>query len=227
MAGEGLPIRTATRVLGISESGYFTWRGRPPSARSTRHQWLTDLIAAIHSASRGTFGYRRIHEELTLRHGVTVSHGTVELLMRRAGLQGRPGVPDRLWVTDAVELATRQGRLLCVIVLDAHARRLMGWSTGSAPAAAVAADALSRAVLRQSVHPGPRPEGRFTTLVFTERAHARGLAPPTGLVADRNDHAVIGAFWARARTELLDHREWHSRLDLTTALSDYFEGIRA
>lgn len=89
MADEGLPVRTTTRVLGVTESGYFTWRSRRPSARSMRHAWLTQLIITIHTASDATYGYRRIHSELTQRYGIAVSHGTVELLMRRAGLQGR------------------------------------------------------------------------------------------------------------------------------------------
>ncbi|MFD7780595.1 transposase [Streptomyces sp. NPDC059753] len=90
MAREGLPVRVAARVLGVTESGYFTWRSRPPSPRALRHAWLTELITVIHAASNGTFGYRRIHSELTHGYGITVSHGTVELLMRRAGLQGAP-----------------------------------------------------------------------------------------------------------------------------------------
>jgi putative transposase len=91
MAGEGLPVRTATRVLGVTESGYFSWRARRPSAQSIRHSLLTQLITMIHTASGATYGYRRIHSELTRRYGIAVSHGTVELLMRRAGIQGRTG----------------------------------------------------------------------------------------------------------------------------------------
>ncbi|MFE7359389.1 IS3 family transposase [Streptomyces sp. NPDC057543] len=95
MVCECLPVRTATTALGVTESGYFTWRSRPPSARSVRHSWLTEVITTIHTASHGTYGYRRIHEELALGYGITVSHGTVQLLMRRAGLQGAGG-PSRL-----------------------------------------------------------------------------------------------------------------------------------
>ncbi|MFD7441449.1 IS3 family transposase [Streptomyces sp. NPDC059909] len=84
-------MRIATSVLGVTESGYFTWRSRPPSARSVRHSWLTEVITAIHAASHGTYGYRRIHEELTLTYGIGVSRGTVQLLMRRAGIQGAGG----------------------------------------------------------------------------------------------------------------------------------------
>ncbi len=52
---------------------------------------LTDLIAQIHAESRGTYGIQRVHAELTLGHSVAVGHNQVELLMRRAGLQGITG----------------------------------------------------------------------------------------------------------------------------------------
>jgi putative transposase len=64
MASEGLPVQLACRVLGVSESGYYDWRTRPPSARSLRHVWLTEQIQAVHQASFGTYGSRRVHAEL-------------------------------------------------------------------------------------------------------------------------------------------------------------------
>ncbi len=90
IAGEGLPVQLATRVLGVSESGYYEWRGRPPSARAVRHAWLAEQIQAIHRASRCTYGSRRVHAELTLGLGITVGHGAVELLMRRAQIKACP-----------------------------------------------------------------------------------------------------------------------------------------
>ena len=59
MATEGLSVQVACRVLSVSESGYYAWRKRPPSARAVRHTWLTDRIRAVHAASRGTYGARR------------------------------------------------------------------------------------------------------------------------------------------------------------------------
>jgi hypothetical protein len=44
-----------------------------------RHAWLTDLIRQVHAASNGVYGARRVHDELTLGHGITVGHGAVEM----------------------------------------------------------------------------------------------------------------------------------------------------
>jgi hypothetical protein len=66
MAGERLAVQLAARVLGVSEPGYYEWRGRPPSARAIRHAWLTGLIGQVHADSRGTYGSRRVRAELVL-----------------------------------------------------------------------------------------------------------------------------------------------------------------
>jgi hypothetical protein len=33
----------------VSESGFYAWRSRPPSARAIRHAWLTDVIRQVHT----------------------------------------------------------------------------------------------------------------------------------------------------------------------------------
>jgi putative transposase len=170
MAGEGLPVQAATRVLAVTDSGYYAWRGRGPSARAVRHALVTETIRQVHLASRGTYGYRRVHAELTLGRGIVVGHGTVELLMARAGLKGVTGAPkwrrarpdllatdlvdrrftregvDQLWVTDITEHPTREGKVYCAVVLDVCSRRVVGWSIDSTPTAALVTNALGMAI---------------------------------------------------------------------------------
>jgi len=69
-------------------------RKRPPSERAIRHAWLTDLVTKANVDSRGTYGARRVHAELTIGMGIIVGHNAVEMLMRRAGLQGLPDRPQ-------------------------------------------------------------------------------------------------------------------------------------
>lgn len=77
MAKQGHAAQVATRVLGPSESGYYAWRTRAPSARAIRHMILTDAIRQIHAASNGIYGARRVHADLTLGRGIQVWHGPV------------------------------------------------------------------------------------------------------------------------------------------------------
>jgi putative transposase len=203
MASEGLPVQVACRVLNVSESGYYEWRRRPRSERDVRHAWLTDLIRQIHVTSRGIYGSRRVHAELTLGHKVPVSHGSVELLMRRAGIVGiggrrrwkytppdtisadlvkrefaRPG-PNQLWVTDITEHRTREGKVYCAAVLDTYSRRIVGWSIDSSPSAALVTNALGMAIDSRE-----------------------GAGPEAGTVI-HSDHGVQGGF--NRSSQHLDH----------------------
>lgn len=130
MASEGLPVQPAAKALGCSVSGYYASLVRAPSARHERHALLTETIRTIHTASRGVYGARRVHAKLTKGHDIQVWHGTVEMLMARAGLKGVGGRPkwrrarpdlistdhvdrqfardgvNELWVTDITERPT-------------------------------------------------------------------------------------------------------------------------
>ncbi len=171
IASEGLPVQTAARVLGVSESGFYEWRTRPPSARSIRHAWLTDMIHQVHAASRGAYGAPRVHAALTMGYGIKVGHNAVEMLMRRASLKGLPGSrrprrrsipgdtaedlvdrnfartgPDQLWVTDITEHRTREGKVYCAVVLDVFSRRVISWSIDASPTSSLVASALGMAI---------------------------------------------------------------------------------
>ena len=109
MAGEGHAVERACRITGVSHAGYYMWRLRAPSERAIRHAWLLDQIIEVHAASRGTYGARRVHAELTLGRGVKVGHNAVEMLMSRAQIYGLPGpkrrkkVPRAFTPTDLVD----------------------------------------------------------------------------------------------------------------------------
>jgi hypothetical protein len=71
IAEESRSVQLACRLLEVTRSGYYAAASRPPSARSIRHAWLTDLITQIHAASRSTYGVPLVHAELRL--GVALS----------------------------------------------------------------------------------------------------------------------------------------------------------
>jgi len=195
----------ACRLLSVAQSGYYHWRCRPPSARALRHAWLTDQIRAVHNASRGTYGIRRVHAELTLGLGLQVGHNQVEMLMARAAIKGLPGnrrprsrhetptagdlvermftreAPNRLWVTDITEHRTYEGKVYCAVVLDTFSRRVVGWSIDSSQTAALVTNALGMAIANRDPQPGVIVHSdhgvQFTSWAFTDRAKRSGLVP--------------------------------------------------
>ena len=80
-------VRTLCRVLGVSPSGYYAWRDRPPSARDLENQRLLERMREIHVFSRETYGRPRMYAELR-DDGWLVNHKRVGRLMSLDGLQG-------------------------------------------------------------------------------------------------------------------------------------------
>ena len=81
------PVPLMCRMLGVSRSGYYGWRGRPPSATERTDANLTERIEEIHKRSRETYGSPRVHAELRMM-GIRCGRKRVARLMRKAGLQG-------------------------------------------------------------------------------------------------------------------------------------------
>ena len=53
LAADGVLVAVACRVLHVSPSGYYEWRGRPPSIRAVADEALSAQIAEIHECPAG------------------------------------------------------------------------------------------------------------------------------------------------------------------------------
>jgi Transposase and inactivated derivatives len=252
LTGQGIDVRRACLMLGVSSSGYYAWKGRPPSARALRHLWLAGEISEVHEASAGTYGSLRVTAELHYGRGITVGHNQVSLIMGRLGIRGLPtrrlprgarvtksgsldlvrrdftaDAPDRLWMTDITEHPTREGKIYCCVVLDAFSRMVVGWAIDSSQAALLVANALGMATTRR------RPSSdaiihsdrgvQFTSWAFSQKVRDAGLAPSMGAVGAPYDNAMVEAFWARMQVELFNRKRWKTRVELATAIHDYIE----
>ena len=71
------------RALGVSASGFYARRSRPPCRRAGEDERILNHIRFIHEESRGTYGSPRIHAELT-DQGVRIGRQRVAALMRKA-----------------------------------------------------------------------------------------------------------------------------------------------
>jgi putative transposase len=156
----GIPHALTCRALEVSESWFYKWRDREPTARQRRQ---ADLDAAVKasfedpSGNPGSYGSARAWEDLVEARW-RVSVNTVAASMARQGLVGRcpkrkrrsltrpdkaaapiPDMlrrdfsarhPDQRWCGDLTEIPTDEGRVYLATVLDLASRRLPGFALG-------------------------------------------------------------------------------------------------
>ncbi len=240
------------RVLGVSRSGYYAWRGRTPSSRAEANTELTDMIRVIHTQSRGTYGYLRVHAEL--RGQQVVGRNRVARLMRAVGLSGCQSrrkvyttrrdkdaapaadlvdrhfvadAPNKLWLADITYIPTLEGWLYLAFVLDAFSRRVVGWSMGEHVRAELVVDALSMAVGRRRPKEGlihhSDHGSQYTSLEFGNTLGEARILPSMGSIGDAYDNAMAESFVSTLKRELISRSVWTTREAARVALFEYIE----
>ena len=82
------PVHRLCRVLGVSQSGYFAWRGRPACRRQRDDMVLLAHVRSAFALSNGTYGSPRMRRE-SQDAGLVVGRRRIARLMRDNGLQAR------------------------------------------------------------------------------------------------------------------------------------------
>ena len=241
------------RVLGVSRSGYYAWRSRPPSNRALEDARLKERIEAIHTQSRGTYGVPRIHAEL-VEAQEAVGRRRIARLMGECGLQGvtrrkwvkttvradeRPApdlverdftatAPNELWVADATYIPTWEGYLFLAVVIDVFSRRVVGWSMANHLRTELMLGALEMAVGAR------RPQGvihhsdqgsQYTSVAFGTRCRKLGISISMGSVGDCYDNAMAESFFATLECELIDRETFRTRKEAEIAVFDFIEAF--
>jgi len=249
------PVTALCRMLGVSKSGYYAWRSRPPSERRRRDALLIEMIRQIHSRSRETYGYPRVHAELRSL-GVKCARRRVARLMRVEGLWGcvrgkkrrttrrdpraapAPDLlrgdfvaaqPNRVWLADITYIPTREGFLYLAFILDTHSRRIVGWSMDSHMRTELVVDALEMAVWRRKPSAGLVHHSdrgvQYTAISFGKRLEEVGIVPSMGRTGTALDNAMAESFIATLKTELVHRRRFPDREVARSAIFEYLEGF--
>jgi transposase InsO family protein len=171
-------VETLCGALGVSVSGYYAWRKRPPSQHETADALLLAHIRAVYQAGRGLYGSPRIHAGLRER-GIRCSRKRVARLMRQHGIHSRrrpkrrvrttdsqhhrpvaPNLlkrdfsahaPNQKWVGDILGIWTDEGWLYLAALLDTCSRLIVGWAMSGYRDEALVTDALRTALGRRHI----------------------------------------------------------------------------
>jgi transposase InsO family protein len=225
-------------------------------ARARRDVVLATDIQRVFDANFGVYGVRKVWRQLG-REGKKVARCTVARLMRRMGLQGvvrgrevrttvsNPAVvcpldrvnrqfhaprPNALWLSDFTYVATWQGFVYVAFVIDAFARRIVGWRVSRTAHASFVLDALEQALHERRpvqgtglVHHSDRGV-QYVSIRYTERLADAGIEPSVGSVGDSYDNALAETINGLYKTEVIRRRgSWRSLETVEFATLDWVD----
>jgi transposase InsO family protein len=216
-------------------------RVTPP--RVQRDTVLRVEIRRVFDENFQVYGVRKVWRQLVWE-GEDVARCTVARLMRTMGLQGvirgrrmRTTISDKaapcpldrvnrqfnaprpnmLWVSDFTYVATWAGFVYVAFVIDAYARRIVGWRVSRSAHAGFVLDALEQALHDRGpvsgaglIHHSDRGV-QYVSIKYTERLAEVGLEPSVGSVGDSYDNALAETINGLYKAEVIHRRgPWRS-----------------
>jgi transposase InsO family protein len=213
------------------------------SARAQRDAGLRSEIRRVWEENFQVYGVRKVWRQL-LRERFEIARCTVARLMREMGLAGvvrgksvKTTVSDRstpcpedrvnrqfqaprpnaLWVSDFTYVATWAGFVYVAFVIDAYARRIVGWRASRTAHASFVLDALEQALHDRRpvqgvglIHHSDRGV-QYVSIKYTERLAEAGVEPSVGSVGDSYDNALAETINGLYKTEVIRRRgPWRS-----------------
>ena len=219
-------------------------RAQPETApaRVKKDAELMPEIRRVFDDNFEVYGVRKVWRQMQ-REGFAVARCTVRRLMTRMGLQGvirgRPvrttvsnraapcpldhvnrqfkaPRPNVLWVSDFTYVATWTGFVYVAFIIDAYARRIVGWRVSRSAHAGFVLDALEQALHDRKpvggglVHHSDRGV-QYVSIKYTERLAEAGLVPSVGSVGDSYDNALAETINGLYKAEVIWRRgPWRS-----------------
>jgi transposase InsO family protein len=219
----------------------YKLREREPDRRPEREkrdEALKPEVQRVWEENFRAYGARKVWKQLN-REELTIARCTTERLMRALGLQGvvrgrrvkttipedlqeRPldrvnrtftvSRPNALWVADLTYVATWRGLVYVAFVIDAFARRIVGWRVSSSLRSDIALDALEQALYdrdlgddQELIHHSDRGV-QYVSIRYSERLAEAGIEPSVGSVGDSYDNALAETIIGLFKTEVIRQR---------------------
>jgi putative transposase len=249
------PVTRMSKALNISASGYYARRQRPVSAREMANRRLLKRIKAVFHDSYDTYGSPRVHSELkaqgaacsvnrvarlTRLDGLQAKqtrkyktltkrnkkHSVAPNLLKRDFTAHRP---DHKWLTDITYISTQEGWLYLAAILDLFTRRIVGWAMSHCMTSELTLNALKMAIRRRQpgklvIHHSDQGS-QYTDATYQALLKEHGFQVSMNGVGTWYDNAPMESFFGTLKSELVNHRLYHTRDDARTDLFFYIESF--
>ena len=240
------------RWAGVSASGYYAWCRAAPTRTAQARSELCVEVRRVFDASNGTYGYRRVHAQLS-REGHLCCDKLVASIMADEGLvschpepwryktvrgpgpgpvdligrdftASRPGVR---FVGDITQIDTWEGPAYLSTMIDLFNREVAGWSFADnyhtdLICETVAMGRRNGRVRRRAVFHSDRGS-QYTSRQFAGCLKVNRMRGSMGRVGTCYDNAVAESFFASLKKELVDRTVFPTREHARKAIANYIE----
>ena len=249
---EEFSVDLMCKVLEVSSSGFYDWKGRDNSVKQAKRIALVATIQQVHAVSRKNYGSPRVFKALQSM-GEKISKATVERLMRQNEIRAKTkkkfkattnskhslpvapnvvnrqfgiGQANKLWCSDITYLWTDEGWLYLAAVIDVGTRKIVGWSMDERMTKKLVLDALDMAVKRQNPGRGlvhhSDRGSQYASKAYRRRLWRYGMIASMSRKGDCWDNAVMESFFHTLKVENVYHERYKTRRE---AMSSVFEWI--
>ena len=226
---------------------------RRPSKRSRDDQALAQQIGAAQRKHRGRYGRRRMTSEVSELRGRRVNEKRVARVMREHGLQSHKrrrfrvvttdskhawpvaanvlkrdfeaSAPNQKWLADMTYVATDEGWLYVALVLDLHARKLVGWAMSETMPQALTHRALDAALGWRDPAPGlvhhSDRGSQYAAGDYRKKLAARGITVSMSRKGDCWDNAPMESVNGTLKIECVHGEHFATRAQARDAIVEY------
>jgi len=237
----------------VSRSGYYSWLNRGKSKRQQENEKLLPIVLEAHRYSKGTYGTRRMSDEIKAS-GNDCGRHRARTLMDLAGVKARQKrkfkvttdskhklpvaanllqrqfktkVPNQIWVGDITYIWTSEGWLYLAVVLDLFSRQVVGWATSNRINQKLVIDSLLMGIWRRNPEPGlifhSDRGSQYCSNGFQKILKTHKMLSSMSRTGDCWDNAVAESFFGSLKTERVFFGDYKTKGDARKDLFDYIE----
>jgi len=246
-------------VLQVSKSGFYDWCRRqkePPTPTMQVRQQRRNIVTEIFNVSRKIYGYRKVYHALRKR-GVTSSLNTIHADCKQLGLKSvtkkkyrvrttdsshdlpvaknvlardfTAEKPNEKWVTDITYVATLEGWLFVVTIIDLFSRKVIGYAMADHLRTELVVSALKMALGRGRKFDGEiwlhSDRGvQFSSEMFREVLNVTGISQSMSRKGNCWDNAPCESWFGKLKTEwIYPHEIYVTRKEAEISVIEYVE----
>lgn len=247
------PVPLMSRIMNVSDSGYYAWSDRPLSQRAQEEMRLEVEIKAAHKRARNTYGAERLQCDLA-EHGIQVGICRIKRIKRKLGLRCKQKrkfkvttnsghklpvaenllhqkftvyEPNKVWVSDITYVPTDEGWLYLAGHKDLFTGEIVGYAMGERLTKNLVSQSLFRALANKRPEVGLMHHSdrgsQYCSNEYRQLLELYDLEVSMSGKGNCFDNAPMESFWGILKQELIHHRHYKTRQEAIRDITEYIE----